>query len=496
MGEIHQPIGVLTGDEMERIHQGALRLLGTTGMWIDHDEALDLLGEADCRVDRHRRRVWFPPEVVQASVDRMRAAYADPDRVPERMAVRYSQVRFRSEPVRVHPDFTVSTGGFCPFIHDLSGRRRNATLDDVREAIRLADALDEITFMGLPCSAQDVAPALRPVAMAAELAKRTTKLGGIETFSAFDVAYVTRIAEVVAGGAQALRRRPVLVGYSEVRSPLCLDANMADVLIAYVRNGLPQTVDTMPCGGTTAPITAAGILAQGCAETLGGLVLAHAVDPDAVVGVDMCPSYADMRTCLYGYAKPERWPLMVGRIQMISTYYGCPSGVHGGKTDSCYPDVRAGIEKALSMIYPALAGAIGIGTVGHLENAVTFSPVQLVIDCACAGYVRRMLRGIAVNDRTLALDVIASVGPGGHYLGEAHTLEHMREEVSASEVFVTQPWEVAHAADATDMVGWATRRAQELSGQDRPSPLSADQTSTIDAIVAEARARLRQSGRL
>ena len=94
-------------------------------------------------------------------------------------------------------------------------------------------------------------------------------------------------------------------------------------------------------------------------------------------------------------------PLLVARVQLISEFYGCPSGVHGGKTDSCFPNVQCGIEKAMSTVFPVLAGAVGIGTVGHLENAVTFSPLQLVIDNEVSRAVRRTLRPIEVNDQTL-----------------------------------------------------------------------------------------------
>ena len=109
--------------------------------------------------------------------------------------------------------------------------------------------------------------------MAAELVKATKKLGGVETFDRLDVAFVTKIAEIAAGGAEELRRNPILVGYAEARSPLCIDRNMAEILIDYVKKGLPQSLDTMPSGGTTAPMTPAGVLAMGMAETLGGLIL-------------------------------------------------------------------------------------------------------------------------------------------------------------------------------------------------------------------------------
>ncbi|MDP2991583.1 MAG: trimethylamine methyltransferase family protein, partial [Kiritimatiellota bacterium] len=336
-----------------------------------------------------KRHVLFPSAVVEAAVARMQANFVDPNRRSKHMSVRYSQVHFGCEPFQVHGDFSVSSGGFCCFIWDLEGRRRPATMADVRQALKLADRLDQITYTGLPCAAQEVPVAVRPVVMAAELAKATRKLGGIETFKAVDVEYICRIGEIVAGGKEAHRRSPVLVGYAEARTPLCIDAVMADVMLAHLERGLPQSLDTMPNAGATAPMTAAGALALGIAETLAGLTLGFAVDPQATMTIDVTPGYCDMRSLRFGYAGAERLPLIASRIQLVSEFYGCPSGVHGGKTNACIPGIQAGVEKAASMLMPVLAGAIGFGTVGHLENALTFSPLQLVIDNEIARYVRR-----------------------------------------------------------------------------------------------------------
>lgn len=489
MAKIRTPIRLLEPDEMERIHGAAVTILERVGMEIRHHEALERLEGYGCRVDHDAFRVRFPEDVTESAVARMRTAYADPERLPQRMAVRYSHIRFRTEPHHVYPDFTVSTGGFCCFIYDLAGKRRPAGRADVRDALRLADRLPNIDFTGLPVSDQSVADRLRPTEMAAELVKHTRKLGGIEVFDARDIEYVTRIAEVVAGSKEALRRNPVLVGYAETRSPLCFDENMVEIFMEYVKRGLPQTVDTMPCAGTTAPATLAGCLAQGCAETLSALVLAHSIDEDAIVGVDIIPSHTDMRSGLFRYAGFGRLPYLVGRVQMISEFYGCPSGVHGGKTDACYPGLQAGADKAVTMLMPVLAGAPGIGTVGHLENAVTFSPVQLVIDDALAGGMRHLLRDFAVNDDTLGLDVIAGIGSGGQFLTHDHTLEHYRDEMYHDWLLDCSAWEAAQ--DGPDqLVARAAARVRDLVATEAEPPLSRDQEDAVDEIVAQARSDL------
>jgi len=483
-----EPIRVLSPDEMRAIHENALRILGQVGLWVESDEAIDYYEATGCAADRDRRIVTFPADVVERCVARLKEGFGDPQRLPERMSVRYSHVRFRREAFCVHQDFSVNTGGFCVFICDLEGTRRRATMEDVRRTINLAHHLDQITYLGLPVSAQEVPPALRPVKMAAELVKRTDKLGGVEAFTKRDVRYVTEIAEIVAGGPEALRREPVLVGYGEMRSPLCLDANMAEVMIEYVRLGLPQSLDTMPNAGATAPATAAGALSLGMAETLAGLVLGYSVDEDACMTIDVTPSFADMESGLYRYYGAERAPLLNARIQMISEFYGCPSGVHGGKTDSCHFDEQAGVDKVTSMLMPVLSGACGFGTVGHLENAATLSPVQLVIDNEIARYVRHLVKGVEVTADTLALEEIRRAGPGGEYMTSDHTLDHFRDEAFYSDLFDHLPWDSAQAAP--EMVDKARSRAEELMGRDPEPRLSPEQIEAIDEVVKRAEAEV------
>jgi trimethylamine--corrinoid protein Co-methyltransferase len=481
-----EPLRYLSGEDMRRIHSAALRILEKTGINIDHVKCLEYLRDAGCKVDMDRRLVKFPQERVESAIAKMKRNFSDPARQPKRMSVRYSQVRFDVRPFKVHEDFSVSSGGFCCFIQDLEGNRRNSNINDVRAALKLADRLDQITYTGLPCAAQEIPVAIRPVVMAAELAKTTKKLGGIETFKAKDVGYISRIGEIVSGGVEAHRKNPILVGYAEMRTPLCFDEVMAEVLIAHLERGLPQSVDTMPNAGATAPVTAAGTLALGVAETLGGLVLGFAINPDATMTIDVTPGYSDMRSMLFGYAGAERIPLLSARIQMISEFYGCPSGVHGGKTNACVPGIQAGVEKALSMLAVVQAGAIGFGTVGHLENAITFSPMQLVIDNEIARYVRRCVRGVEVNDETLALDLIEETGVNGNTVGSDHTAEHYKDELLLSPFFDVPVWGAGNSLDKERFEKMALEKARALLKEETEPVLTKDQEAAIDEIVKEA----------
>ncbi len=486
MGNVSGKISVLSPEDMQALHETALRILAEIGMRIDHDESLAYLDGAGCSVDKRSQVVRFPTQVVEASAARMRAQFAAEPRYAARIPMRYTAMYFSTFARQPRPTYDANTGGFVPFVLGLEGERRRGTMDDVRASIRLADALPNIDLVGLPCSAQEVPAALRPVVMAGELVKGTSKIGGVEAFRAADIPWLQRIAEVVRGSAEAARVAPVLVGYGEAKSPLVIDENMASIFVSYVKRGIPQSLDTMPAGGTTAPATSASTLALGLAETLGALTLAYAVDPDAVISLDVCPTLTAMDSMIFPYTGPDRIPLVTAAMQMLADFYGRPGGCHGGKTDACQAGTQAGMEKALSIIFPVLAGATGVGTLGHLENALTFSYQQLVIDDAIAGYIRRMLEGFAVNEETLAFDVIKDVGIGGNYLTHPHTAESYRREFFLSDLVERMPWAAWEAQPVRGMEEKASAKARRLMAQERPRPLDAAQEREVDAIVAAA----------
>ncbi len=482
-----EPLRILSASQMEQIDEAARSILERTGIRIDSVDAHRYLRRFGCGTDETTSLVKIPSQLSREVVVKMKRDYQRPDR-PERMSVRYSHVRFRPVEYKVHHDFTVSTGGFCCFLHDLNGCRRPANRDDVLCSINMVNHLDQINYTGLPVSDQWVPAQYRPVVMAAELAKWTRKLGGIETFTAADARWIHEIGQVVAGSAEEYRRQPVLVGYAETRSPLCFDRNMVEIFLEYLKLGVPQTVDTMAAGGTTAPVTAAGLLALAAAETLAAVVLAYAVREDAIVAMDIIPSYADMHTGMFKYSGGDRCNLLMARVQLLAEYYGCPTGVHGGKTDGCFYNEQVGAEKMSSMLLPVLAGSVGIGTVGHLENAVTFSPVQLVIDNEMARYVRRAIRTPwVVDEQTLATDLIHSVGPGGNYLSESHTAEQFRKELYLTPLFSVRPWVEAHdKPHEFDQSQKAYQIASELWRKPSEPVLGEDQIREIDRIVHRA----------
>ncbi len=139
MKSFKEPIRILSWDDMDAIHNCALKILEKIGMKISYSHALDNLEHYGCLVERTSSVVRFPHKIVNQAVERMRKAYRNSHRIPKKMAVRYSHIRFRKELHQVHPDFTTSAGGFCAFIYDLENNRRYAKHTDVLKSINLVN---------------------------------------------------------------------------------------------------------------------------------------------------------------------------------------------------------------------------------------------------------------------------------------------------------------------------------------------------------------------
>jgi len=177
------------------------------------------------------------------------------------------------------------------------------------------------------------------------------------------------IAEVVTGSKENLLEDPKLMGYTECRSPLCLDKNMAEIFVEYIKRGFPMSLIGMPNAGATGPATSCGLLTLGIAESLVGVVLGFAIDPQARVSMACTPSICDMKTGAFPYAGPDRWALLAALNQILREFYNCQTGMHALKTDACVTGFQAGVDKTMSALWGILCGANRIGPMGGVGGS-------------------------------------------------------------------------------------------------------------------------------
>ena len=174
----------------------------------------------------------------------------------------------------------------------------------------------------------------------------------------------------------------------------------------------------------------------------------------------------------------------------LARYYGLPSRGTGGTTDSKIPDIQAGFEKAATLLMAASAGINFIyDAAGALESTLTASFEQAVIDNEICGMVARALRGIDVNDETLAIDVIENVGPGGQYLSQKHTLKYLKKEHYIPKIIKREKREDWERAGSKDLWKTAREEAKKILKEHQPEPLDKDIEKELKRTIKEIEKR-------
>ena len=462
-----------TENEIERIHDGALRTLARTGIAI-HDEAvLTLLGEAGCRVDYEARHARAPATVVENAVATAPPAVSLYNRLGEQVMA-----------LGTGPFYARTSSGATGILDLDSGRRREPTCQDAANVVRLADALPHVHGV----STMAVQPADVPVAVVDVHTVRialtnTVKPLGYVCLNESLIEPVLAMAAVVAGGEDALQGRPFVTALAESTSPLQLVASQLAVLKAFASRGLPLTLHAHPMAGFTAPVTLAGELVVTHAEILALVTVAQLIRPGTPVIYGMSSSAPDMRSGS-NLSGAVEIGLMGAAVAQLSRRCGLPSVMSSG-ADAHAPGAQAMLERLMTLLPPALAG-IDLVNLTTLDTKMSFSLEQLVIDDTILSAIERYLRGITVDDETLALDLIHEIGPGGAFMTTAHTIRHFRDELLIPDLIGHESREWWEAAGAPDMRTRAQEKARRILAEHQPLPLADGVAVQLDEIVKAA----------
>jgi trimethylamine--corrinoid protein Co-methyltransferase len=471
---------VLSHQQLGRIHRAALDVLTRVGIQVGSEPFLAILSQAGCAV-KDNGRVTMPSNVIEEALEK----------VPNRVLLygRDEDSTLDLGERRVY----LGTGGAAIHILDLeSGDLRGSTLADLGDIAWLVENLENVHFLLRPVVARDVPPEVLDVNKFYTCLVNTNKHVMASASSPEKARDVIELAEIITGGQQALRDRPIISFVTSwMISPLKLDVSVADILLTAVKRGIPVALSSAPVTGSTAPATLAGLLVQVHAEELFGIVLTQAIRAGAPVLYGPVPAVADMRTMSYLGGAIESGLLNAACVQ-LADLIDVPIYSDAGLTDSKLPDIQAGYEKATNIMLVAMAGGNYIHhSAGMLESMLTVAYEQFVIDNDINGMALRALRGIEVSEDTLATGVIEEVGPGGNYLTQRHTIDHLRGNEyytpATSDRRSRNSWMKDGGLDTRER---ATEIAREILAKERPILISPEIDDKIRArfnIVAPRR---------
>jgi len=463
----------LSEAQARRVHETALELLETVGLASPTDSMARTVTEAGGNLGDDGR-LRFPRALVEDVI-----AGARRDVV---VHGRRDAPALELSGARVH----VGSGGASPSIVDLeTGAYRDATLRDLYDAARLADALDNIHFFNRSLVARDVAdPRAFDLNTAYAIMAGTAKPIGSSFTAAAHVADAVAMFDLAAGGdgdGDAFRRAPFCVLLCcHVVPPLRFAEESCAVLEEGVRLGMPVMLIAAGQAGATSPAALAGSVAQSVAETLAGAVFAYLLDPAAQLIFAPKPLVADLRTGAMSGGGGEQAVLQAAAAQM-GRFYDFPTSVIAGITDAKTPDAQHGYEKSCAVTLAAHAGANMITQACGMQASLLGCSLEgYVIDNDMLGVILRTVRGIEVTDEALSFAAIQEVVAGdGHFLSHAQTMQRMTCDYLYPQVADrSMPAEWTERG-GVDMRQNARQRAREILQRHFPRHLDAKTDAAI-----------------
>ena len=372
-------------------------------------------------------------------------------------------------------------------IDPFTGKRRPCVEADVRRHAALIDALPNISYTTASGLVAD-----RPAQIADRASLACCLMHAAKPVLAMPVtlqalADSREMAALAAGGEEALRARPLLIGYAEPVSPLLHPGQSLKKLLYCAEHEIPLVYTPYAATGGTAPMSQAAIIAQLCAESLSGLVVHQLKRPGAPFIFGGMASLMDMRTTVFSYGAPE---FQRGNALMaeMAHHFNLPNFGTAGTSDAQTFDGQAVAEMTSSVLMAHLSGAGLIHDVGLLGNATVVIPEMIVATDEIIAMVRHMLGEGAVSEEALALDVIREVGPGGEFVTHPHTLSHFRDAWYPRLLYRggAQAWEESEQATFEERVNARTR---DLLESHQPEPLPDEIVRLIREVLARAEGR-------
>jgi len=489
-GVLVDPIRRLNESQVQRVHEASLRILETIGILCYSPVATALFREAGCitREDKDGATlVRFPPHLVPECLDRAPSEVVLGARDPvNRLVLRADEPRVRfgsgSEAniyLEMEPAEFRRVNGEEKITYPIYERKRGS-VELLCQAARLCQQLENLDFfirtvnIQDPDIAEEDKDANKFFASLNNIDKHV--MAGLSELRSLDK--VVRMGEIIAGGAEELRRNPVLSFITCVtKSPLQFVEDSANKMIEVVKRGMPVVISSSPQGGSTAPISEEGMVAQINAEIIAGVALSQLVKPGAPVLYGSVPVRARMDDLNDLYGAPEFCQYNLDCVQM-ARFYGLPCYSTAGVGDAMVPGVQATVEKMLSHIVVPMSGAQYVHyAFGLLEKTNVFSPDQAVMDDAQIGAIKHMLRRPKMDQQAMeeAIDQIGKVMATQHKLYARYT----RKGIRSGAIFPPYFFESKEGRDLAVLEAHKKRRRLM---EEKPRHLDA---RTVEKIYAE-----------
>ncbi|AWI83758.1 trimethylamine methyltransferase [Alloyangia pacifica] len=440
---------ILSAEALEMIEAGAETVLAEIGVnFVNNPGALTLWKDAGAEIEGERVR-------IPRGLARQLCGHA-PSRITQHARNPARSVEIGGRSLVLAPVYGP------PFVHDAEKGRRYGTIEDFRNFVKLGQMSRWLHHSGgTLCEPTDVPVNKRHLDMLHAHMTLSDKpfMGSVtEPSRAQDSVDMCGILF----GEDFVQHNTVMTSLININSPLTFDDTMMGALEVYARNNQACIVSPFIVGGAMAPVSVAGTLTQVLAEGMAGIAYAQLVRKGAPVIFGAFVTSIDMNSGAPTFGTPEASQISYG-VGQLARRLGLPYRSAGAFCGSKLPDAQAAYESANSLSMGLQSGVnFMLHACGWLEGGLVASYEKFVMDADQLGALHKFAQGVTVDETTQALDAIREVGPGGHYLGCAHTQENFKTAFWRSELFDYKPFETWSEEGGRDTMQLASARVKAL----------------------------------
>jgi trimethylamine--corrinoid protein Co-methyltransferase len=468
---------VLSHQEVQRIDAASMEILENVGLHVGLKRAREAFREAGAQVDEATSSVRIPEKLVRSAIERAPRAFTLHGADPEFQL-----------PLGTDRSNFAALGTPTNILDIDTDEHRPTTLEDVRNHLRLINALDHIDNSQMDIWPTDIPMTTIHVEAILAWAQNSRKSFGMGCYGVMASEDMMRMMAIAVGGKEELKKRPRFFGICSVMTPLQMIKPQLEGMFIFAEYGQPMAMSPEAIAGATAPATLAGVLTQQNAEILAHITLSQIIAPGTPILYGTVSTITDMATGNVALGAVETGLITAGAAQ-LARHYGLPSRSVGGTTEAKTLDLQCMLERTITLLPAVLSGVHFITCGGTLESTMTESHPLLVLDDHLCGIALRLARGIEVTDETVALDLIKELGWQGHYLDQLHTAQHFRQEYFLSRLLqrdARETWKSKGSKTALDL---ARERAREILEKHEPRELDPAVEKELRDYVAMVRGR-------
>ena len=471
------PYTVASEEICELVLTNTFRVMEKTGLEIQSPRAVALLKENGCLVEG--RRVRFPAALIKAAINSAAKEMVLYKRTGEE-AMRVGGVSNYYGP-----------GPTNPFVEDFeTGERRAPKKSDVGHTATVVDACPNLDYLMGLANIMDCDVNIADVAETHEALLHTTKPSVLWAVDCEGMQDIFDMCAAVAGTWDKFIEKPFMCMFAGCpQTPLIIPETIFDKLEYSIEKGVPTLAMTGPQLGAVAPVTIAGTMVVGLAEMLAMLVLSQLVRPGSVLVMGVVVLTMDMKTTRSAYGSPEHC-LCESLQSDIFHYLGLPHVGTAGVTESKIVDEQSAIESSMQILTNALSGTNMVHDVGFMDGAMSGSLDQLVLCDEIIGFARRIREGINFDEKSFALDLIDTVGPGGEYISTGHTFKHFKKELWRPTLLDRGLYEGWVQDGSKDLRTRVHEKTAAILANHRCQPLPDEVVAQLDAIWLRAQKRV------